>query len=307
MNSSQAAYVLGGQANLWTEYIDSFDKLMYMAYPRAIALSQVLWNPTTKPTYDIFEKSLIEQHFPVLKKLNVNYASTNLFPKIEWTSEKSGISIKVESKKKDDIFHLIFEKPIFIGKNKSSELILQNNQSFLISRGLGSDSFNFSLHSEHFGVSQSYRVLPHKALGENVHFITKPSKQYDSGKLTLVDGQSGSRPWKGHEWIGFDTCNVSIEVTLAKKIQVKELNLSFLHEPGSWIYAPKQITLLWKERTKNLGTTFSLSSGQEIISLPFNRKIKSIQIQISNVEKIPSGNPGEGHVPWTFIDEIILR
>jgi len=307
MNSSQAAYVLGGQANLWTEYIDSFDKLMYMAYPRAIALSQVLWNPTTKPTFDIFEKSLIEQHFPVLKKLNVNYASTNLFPKIEWNSEKSGISLKVESKKKDDIFHLIFEKPILIEKNKSSELILQNNQSFLISRGLGSDSFNFSLHSVHFGVSQSYRVLPHKALGENVHFITKPSKQYDSGKLTLVDGQSGSRPWKGHEWIGFDTCNVSIEVSLAKKRYIKDLNISFLHEPGSWIYAPKEITLFWKERTKNLGTTFSLSPGQELISLPLNRKIKTIRIQISNEKKIPNGNPGEGHVPWTFLDEIILK
>jgi len=307
MNSSQAAYVLGGQANLWTEYIDSFDKLMYMAYPRAIALSQVLWNPTTKPSYEIFEKSLIDHQFPVLNKLNVNYASTNLLPKVEWAAENSGISLKVSSKKKDDIFHLIFDKPLSIGNNKTSELILQNYQSFLISRSLGSDTFNFSLHSEHFGVSQSYRVLPHIALGEEIHFITKPNKQYDSGKLTLVDGQTGSRPWKGHEWIGFDTSNFTIEVSLAKKRQIKELNLSFLHEPGSWIYAPKQITLLWKERTKNLRTTFSLSPGQELISLPLNRKIKTIRIQISNEKKIPNGNPGEGHVPWTFLDEIILK
>jgi hexosaminidase len=149
--------------------------------------------------------------------------------------------------------------------------------------------------------------LPHIALGEEIHFITKPNKQYDSGKLTLVDGQTGSRPWKGHEWIGFDTSNFTIEVSLAKKRQIKELNLSFLHEPGSWIYAPKQITLLWKERTKNLRTTFSLSPGQELISLPLNRKIKTIRIQISNEKKIPKGNPGEGHVPWTFLDEIILK
>ncbi|MFM7758305.1 MAG: hypothetical protein ACKO6J_05165, partial [Crocinitomicaceae bacterium] len=122
-----------------------------------------------------------------------------------------------------------------------------------------------------------------------------------------VDGQSGSRPWKGHEWIGFDTCNVSLEVSLAKKRYIKDLNISFLHEPGSWIYAPKQITLFWKERTKNPGTTFSLFLGQELISLPINRKIKTIRIQISNDEKIPIGNPGEGHVPWTFLDEIILK
>ncbi|NBR16306.1 MAG: beta-N-acetylhexosaminidase, partial [Crocinitomicaceae bacterium] len=44
LNTSEASFILGAQANLWTEYIADFDKLMYMAYPRAIALSQVLWN-----------------------------------------------------------------------------------------------------------------------------------------------------------------------------------------------------------------------------------------------------------------------
>ncbi|MFM8243649.1 MAG: hypothetical protein ACKN86_12655, partial [Crocinitomicaceae bacterium] len=117
------------------------------------------------------------------------------------------------------------------------------------------DSFNFSLHSEHYGVSQSYRVLPHKALGENVHFITKPSKQYDSGKLTLVDGQSGSRPWKGHEWIGFDTCNVSLEVSLAKKRYIKDLNISYMNRVVG--YTPqKKLLFFGRKKLKTQGPLF---------------------------------------------------
>jgi hexosaminidase len=38
-----SSYILGGQANIWTEYIPAFSKVEYMAYPRAIALSQALW------------------------------------------------------------------------------------------------------------------------------------------------------------------------------------------------------------------------------------------------------------------------
>ena len=37
-----ARRVLGGQGQLWTEYIATRDRLDYMAYPRAIALSEVL-------------------------------------------------------------------------------------------------------------------------------------------------------------------------------------------------------------------------------------------------------------------------
>lgn len=36
--------VLGIQANLWTEYIENFDQLMYMALPRTSALSELQWS-----------------------------------------------------------------------------------------------------------------------------------------------------------------------------------------------------------------------------------------------------------------------
>ena len=65
LNAAQANYILGGQANLWTEYIKDFKQLEYMAYPRAIALSQVLWC-NEKPPYDDFSKVLYDSHYKKL-------------------------------------------------------------------------------------------------------------------------------------------------------------------------------------------------------------------------------------------------
>lgn len=50
--------VLGGQGQLWTEYIATRDHLDYMTYPRACALAEVLWCGSKKPTFADFRRRL---------------------------------------------------------------------------------------------------------------------------------------------------------------------------------------------------------------------------------------------------------
>jgi hexosaminidase len=45
LTSDEAGYITGGQANLWTEYMETPDKVEYMLLPRMTALSEVLWSP----------------------------------------------------------------------------------------------------------------------------------------------------------------------------------------------------------------------------------------------------------------------
>ncbi|MFM9587684.1 family 20 glycosylhydrolase, partial [Streptomyces caniscabiei] len=44
LNAEEAKYVLGAQANVWTEYITNPNKVEYMIFPRMSALSEVLWS-----------------------------------------------------------------------------------------------------------------------------------------------------------------------------------------------------------------------------------------------------------------------
>ena len=65
-------HILGGQGNLWTEYIPTTDHLEYMAYPRAVALAEVLWNHPEQRDYEGFVARL-KGHLPCLDTLGVNY------------------------------------------------------------------------------------------------------------------------------------------------------------------------------------------------------------------------------------------
>lgn len=59
--ADELKYVMGAQANLWTEYIDNPKKLEYMLFPRLSAMSEVLWSPKASKDWNSFEKRLQTQ------------------------------------------------------------------------------------------------------------------------------------------------------------------------------------------------------------------------------------------------------
>ena len=71
-------YILGGQGNVWTEYMNTQEQVEYMAYPRACALAERLWTPlpshegARNEDYGDFRRRL-ESHFVLLDSLGVNY------------------------------------------------------------------------------------------------------------------------------------------------------------------------------------------------------------------------------------------
>ena len=72
LNENQKKYIVGVQANIWTEYIPIFKQVEYMAYPRAIALSEVAWSIPSNKDYNRFLKTL-KTELKRLDLLEVNY------------------------------------------------------------------------------------------------------------------------------------------------------------------------------------------------------------------------------------------
>lgn len=54
-------YVLGAQANLWTEYVATPDHLEYMLFPRLLAFAEAVWSPIAARNYDLFRGRLTYQ------------------------------------------------------------------------------------------------------------------------------------------------------------------------------------------------------------------------------------------------------
>ncbi len=72
LTEEEARFILGAQGNVWTEYIKTSSHVEYMAYPRAIALAEVVWSPKETRNFEDFSKRL-QNHFKRLDVLDVNY------------------------------------------------------------------------------------------------------------------------------------------------------------------------------------------------------------------------------------------
>ena len=70
--AAHKAYIIGGQGQLWTEYIDDLKHLQYMAFPRAIALAEKLWRAHSSCSFEDFQKRL-KIHNERLDAMKVNY------------------------------------------------------------------------------------------------------------------------------------------------------------------------------------------------------------------------------------------
>jgi hexosaminidase len=71
LDGSEAARILGGQANLWSEFMYFGRQVEYMAFPRLCALSEVFWSPREKRDFASFERRM-EKHGKTLDLLGVN-------------------------------------------------------------------------------------------------------------------------------------------------------------------------------------------------------------------------------------------
>jgi len=71
LNRDEAQHILGAQGSLWTEYIKTPEHAEYMAYPRACALSEVVWTPAENKDYGDF-LSRLDRHYRRLEHHHVN-------------------------------------------------------------------------------------------------------------------------------------------------------------------------------------------------------------------------------------------
>lgn len=73
LTPEESIYVLGAQANVWTEYILDSKQVEYMVFPRILAMSEVDWSYLNNKDYSNFELR-VKYFFKRLDALDINYA-----------------------------------------------------------------------------------------------------------------------------------------------------------------------------------------------------------------------------------------
>ena len=84
-----STYVLGGQGNLWTEQIPTPAQVEYMTYPRALAIAETMWSPSSKKNWSNFVER-VENQFSRFDLAKINYAVSMYDPIIKVTKNNTG-------------------------------------------------------------------------------------------------------------------------------------------------------------------------------------------------------------------------
>jgi len=72
ISADKKHHILGGQANLWTEYIATTRHAEYMLLPRLAALAEVVWSQPDRRELTNFKQRL-EGHFDRLTRMDINF------------------------------------------------------------------------------------------------------------------------------------------------------------------------------------------------------------------------------------------
>ncbi len=300
--SDKHKYILGGQANLWTEYIKTYSHVQYMTYARGMALAEAVWSKD-KDYRRFLDK--FERHYNYWKKQGANVAF-HIYDLKYNIRTNSGLPIQ-----------LYFDAP----ENAS---IYYNADDVMYDSMQGSDTMTITQSGKYTFVASKngQRGKPitldfnlHKATQAAIHLEKLPSSRYAGlGPNSLINGLLGSdAKYGGSEWLGFSGDDCIGTITFPQLTPLNKISFRFFKGEGQWIYLPKEVEVLASEDGQHFHSikkTSDIQTSSKVANLALQLdgvKAKYVKFVISNYGTIPEGRQGAGYKSWLFVDEIVVE
>ena len=304
LTDKEATYVLGAQGNVWTEYMQTEKQVEYMAYPRAVALSEVLWSSPEHKNYSDFINRL-EQYQKRLDLLEVNYANhiysvkgklTHLSDRLTFELNTTSSSYPIYYSTDKSFPSKLYSTPITVDTSMHIKAVVLNSKNTAL------------------GAVFQQKINLHEGVGATIAIDKEPHPAYNAGgKNALINGISGNNKRYGDtEWLGFSGEDIIVTIEFEKPKNIKTISTRFYNGKGQWIYAPNEIGFsFYLEDGKTVNDITILEEKNNLLvnySYEFkSTAVKKLDIIVKNYGTIPEGKQGAGHKAWTFIDEIIIN
>ena len=312
LTTDEAKYILGAQANVWTEYIPTPSIAEYMTLPRMSALSEVVWSPKEKKNWDDFLWRMQKQQ-KRFDALNLNYSkgSFDVAIKTRLGADMDKIYVQLESEQYKIPVHYTTDgtgpgpdSPIFNGSfpvEKSSTIKAGIFQNDILK-----------------GDIVSKTVTVHKALAKKTIYNQTFNSRYSAGgEIGLVDGLGGSNNHGDGFWQGYYGNNVDLVIDLGNAINVEKISTGFYHKPNSWAFVPVKVVYAVSLDGKDFQTVSELVSDVSVLENgPLveyftdsfsDLKARYLKVFGENRGTCPDGHLGAGEDAWLFVDEIVVE
>lgn len=312
LNKEQQAFILGGQANIWTEYITTSDQVEYMLLPRMLALSEALWSKEKSKDFNDFNERL-QTHKKLLSKLGYNYSNgsyrINVETKFDTATNGNLVSFSAEQYKPE--IRYTTEEAILLDSGIIYENPFSPENSGIIRAGIFEDGKLVRKATE-------FEYVKHLGLGAEMKLLKKPSPLYGAEtNASLIDGIKGSDSHRDGKWSGFHGKDLVAEIDFKEAIDVKKITFSYFQSQGAWILPPKAVTVYSRQENGSYELAFEGDYRNLLQITGHNRsdvhiemddsEVVAIKIHIESYQKLPSSHDYAGRDCWLFVDELVIE
>lgn len=304
-------YVLGSQANLWTEWVKTPSHAEYMVLPRMSALSEVIWSSKAARDWENFQ-TRIPSLFRRFDALGWNYSPGTYLVEIipgRLKRDQVNVRIKSEQPRLDIRYTIDGSEPNLTSEIYQGKISLQQDATV---RAALFDS------QERKGRVNERAFVFHQALRSKTDYHTLYDSRYTAGgEHGLVDGILGSENFRDGTWQGFEGNDLNLLIDLGELKDIFQVEMNFLQTIRSWIFMPDHMEVKlsgdgenWKTISKVLNEIPEKQEGIVIQRLTADfptENTRYIKVLVKNKGVCPDWHAGAGGSTWFFTDEVIVR
>ncbi len=308
LNATEAKYVLGAQANLWTEYITTAAQVEYMVLPRMLALAEVLWSPKENKNWQNFNERLQSQ-IKAFGQKGLNYCPGNFTVSIKPASQngKLFVDLSTEIMNADIYYTTDGTEPTLSSDKYTTPFEIDSSVLLKASTAVNGRIMGVQAARQNF--------VMHKAICKTVTYTNPVSKYYPAdGPNSLTDGVRGTAA-VGKYWHGFSGNDLIATIDLGEEKNIQSIALGCLQHYNDWIFLPQSV----KFETSNDGNVFTeiktvnnpidINQKNAIFDFKANfpaQAVRYIRVTAKN-NLCPPGHSGAGKPGWIFADEIVVE
>lgn len=302
-------YIIGAQANMWTEYMGNPEKVEYMLFPRLAALSEVLWTQPGNKDWNNFQQRL-PSLLTSLSEQKINFSKAYYDVTAVVTPTGKNNSVRLILSTKFPKINLMYQLNNSAFKTYTDPILI--DKSVTISYGIFKNNKAVKLHKQLF----SFNV----ATGKSLKLENNASSAYPgNGAFTLVDGiQNTKKLAQSTEFLGFNGNDLDVTIDLGKDMEISEVRLHSLKQQASWIYLPSEVEVYYMpyidttvitrhSPIESILVKVDKDSESNVIVIKGKKYCRYVRVIARNYGLIPAGQPGGGNKAWLFADEIEIE
>jgi len=311
LEKDKQKHILGGQVNVWTEYIPEEEHVEYMLLPRMAAFAETLWSYPAQKDYNEFVTRMYKQSI-ILDKLGYKNCKRAYAVQANYDYDLDRHEIKAT-------LYTLGNSPVFYTLDGTEP----DDQS---QRYMGTITLNKSAILKAVTYRDNWKsevytkdISFNKATARKIDLKTRPDTRYTfNGAIMLVDGQAGYKEsYRTGSWLGFLDTDMDAVIKLDSATQVSSVSWNNFVNTRGGLFAPESVTIQVSDDGSNFKTVYqesytipSAHKKPEVTAMKANFgevTTNYIRVTLKNIKTFPEWHEKKGSKAFLMIDEICVN